>query len=97
VLSGGRLNPGVSVGPPMHFEQVKHALFPDTADAEDFGYERVGRLLSHVRGEPATDRGGTEGFEVFSNSVEQHAAGLAARMWYGGRACGRRPGPARTR
>jgi hypothetical protein len=34
---------------------------------------------------------------VFSNSVEQHAAGLAARMWYGGRACGRRPGPARTR
>ena len=25
-LSGGRLNPGVSVGPPMHYDQVKYAL-----------------------------------------------------------------------
>ena len=41
VLSGGRLNPGVSVGPPMHFEDVKAALYPDTADVEDFSYERV--------------------------------------------------------
>jgi len=32
VLSGGRLNPGVSVGAPMHFEDVKAALYPDTAD-----------------------------------------------------------------
>src|SRR6202000_876488 len=41
ILSGGRLNPGLSVGPPMHFDQVKQALYPDTADAEDFSYERV--------------------------------------------------------
>src|SRR4051794_11163713 len=41
VLSGGRLNPGVSVGPPMHWDDVKDALYPDTADAEDFGYGRV--------------------------------------------------------
>src|SRR5215813_4046718 len=26
VLSGGRLNPGVSTGPPMHFDDVKAAL-----------------------------------------------------------------------
>lgn len=50
ILSGGRLNPGVSVGPPMQYERVKHALYPDTADAEDFGYERVRRLLAFVRG-----------------------------------------------
>ncbi|MFI0423948.1 LLM class flavin-dependent oxidoreductase [Spongiactinospora sp. 9N601] len=37
VLSGGRLNPGVSVGPPAHFDQVKDALYTDTADVEDFG------------------------------------------------------------
>src|SRR3954470_14418412 len=32
ILSGGRLTPGVSVGPPMHWDDVKAALYPDTAD-----------------------------------------------------------------
>src|ERR687885_896447 len=45
LLSGGRLNPGVSVGPPMHYDRVRHALYPDTAEAEDFSYQRVRRLL----------------------------------------------------
>lgn len=84
ILSGGRLNPGVSVGPPMQYERVKHALYPDTADAEDFGYERVRRLLAFVRGEPATDFSGTEGFEAYSDRVQPHSPGLADRMWYGG-------------
>jgi alkanesulfonate monooxygenase SsuD/methylene tetrahydromethanopterin reductase-like flavin-dependent oxidoreductase (luciferase family) len=84
ILSGGRLNPGVSVGPPMHYEQVKPALYPETGDAEDFSYARVQRLLDFVRGEPATDFGGVEGFEVFSNRVQPHSAGLGRRMWYGG-------------
>ncbi|MER5720076.1 LLM class flavin-dependent oxidoreductase [Streptomyces sp. NPDC002132] len=84
VLSGGRLNPGVSVGPPTHYDQVKHALYPDTADAEDFGYERVRRLLDLVRGEPASDFGGVEGLEVFSQRVEPHSPGLGRRLWYGG-------------
>ncbi|WP_335978607.1 LLM class flavin-dependent oxidoreductase [Streptomyces sp. CA2R106] len=84
LLSGGRLNPGVSVGPPARYDQVKDALYPDTADAEDFGYERVRRLLSFVRGEPATATAATEGFEVFSPRVQPHSAGLAERMWYGG-------------
>lgn len=84
ILSGGRLNPGVSVGPPMHYDQVKRALYPDTADVEDFSYERVRRLLDFVRGEPATDFSGVEGFEVFSNRVQPHARGLGDRMWYGG-------------
>jgi alkanesulfonate monooxygenase SsuD/methylene tetrahydromethanopterin reductase-like flavin-dependent oxidoreductase (luciferase family) len=84
ILSGGRLNPGISVGPPMHYDQVKDALYPDTADIEDFSYERVRRLLDFVRGEPATTFSGTEGFEVFSHRVQPHAKGLAQRMWYGG-------------
>jgi alkanesulfonate monooxygenase SsuD/methylene tetrahydromethanopterin reductase-like flavin-dependent oxidoreductase (luciferase family) len=84
VLSGGRLNPGVSVGPPMHYDQVKGALYPDTAEVEDFGYERVQRLLDFVRGEAATDFSGVEGFEVFSNRVQPHSPGLGGRMWYGG-------------
>ncbi|MPY64044.1 LLM class flavin-dependent oxidoreductase [Streptomyces spongiae] len=84
ILSGGRLNPGVSVGPPMHYDQVKQALYPDTADAEDFGYERVARFLDLVRGKPATDFSGVEGFETFSDRVQPHSPGLGRRMWYGG-------------
>src|SRR6059058_6349783 len=41
VLSGGRLNPGLSVGPPMRYDEVRSALYPDTGDLEDFGYGRV--------------------------------------------------------
>ncbi|MFF4553462.1 LLM class flavin-dependent oxidoreductase [Streptomyces sp. NPDC001422] len=84
VLSGGRLNPGVSVGPPLHYEHVKHALHPDTAASEDFGYARVERLLDFVRGKPATDFSGVEGFEVYSDRVQPHSPGLGSRMWYGG-------------
>ncbi len=84
ILSGGRLNPGVSVGPPMHFDRVKDALYPDTADTEDFGHDRVARLLDFVRGTPATDFSGVEGFEVFSDRIQPHASGLGRRLWYGG-------------
>lgn len=88
LLSGGRLNPGVSVGPPMHYAQVKEALYPDTADSEDFSYERVRRLLDFVRGKPATDFSGVEGFEVFSDVVQPHSPGLGRRLWYGGGSLG---------
>ncbi|WIY06440.1 LLM class flavin-dependent oxidoreductase [Amycolatopsis mongoliensis] len=84
LLSGGRLNPGISVGPPMRYDEVKRALYPDTADAEDFSYDRVRRLLDFVRGEPATGFSGTEGFEVFSDRVQPQAPGLGDRLWYGG-------------
>ncbi|GGL12240.1 monooxygenase [Sphaerisporangium melleum] len=84
ILSGGRLNPGVSVGPPMHYDRVKQALYAGTADTEDFGYDRVRRLLGFVRGEPASDFSGVEGFEVFSDRVQPQSPGLGDRMWYGG-------------
>jgi alkanesulfonate monooxygenase SsuD/methylene tetrahydromethanopterin reductase-like flavin-dependent oxidoreductase (luciferase family) len=85
LLSGGRLNPGVSVGPPMHWDDVRGSLYPDTADQEEFGYERVERLLRFVRGERATSFRGPEGFvEEWSDRVEPHSPGLAGQMWYGG-------------
>ncbi|MFC9327012.1 LLM class flavin-dependent oxidoreductase [Kitasatospora sp. NPDC057015] len=84
ILSGGRLNPGISVGRPGQYDRVASALYPDTAEAEDFGYERVRRLLDFVRGKPATDFSGVEGIEVFSDRVQPIAAGLADRIWYGG-------------
>ncbi|MGY1637860.1 LLM class flavin-dependent oxidoreductase [Geodermatophilus sp. SYSU D00742] len=85
VLSGGRLNPGISVGPPMHWDDVKGALYPDTAETEDFSHERVSRLLRLVRGERAGRFAGREGVvEEWSDRVQPHSPGLARRMWYGG-------------
>jgi alkanesulfonate monooxygenase SsuD/methylene tetrahydromethanopterin reductase-like flavin-dependent oxidoreductase (luciferase family) len=85
VLSGGRLNPGVSVGLPMHWDDVKGALYPDTADAEDLTYTRVERLLRLVAGEPATGFAGREGVvEEWSDRVQPHSPGLRDRLWYGG-------------
>lgn len=84
ILSGGRLNPGISVGRPGHWDQVAPALYPDTAESEEFGYERVRRLLGFVKGEPATDFSGVEGIEVYSDRVQPVAPGLASRIWYGG-------------
>jgi alkanesulfonate monooxygenase SsuD/methylene tetrahydromethanopterin reductase-like flavin-dependent oxidoreductase (luciferase family) len=84
VLSGGRLNPGVSVGPPTHYDDIKDHLYPDTADAEDFSYTRVERLLHNLRGEPVSTFEGTQGIETFSRRIEPHSPGLAERVWYGG-------------
>ena len=83
VLSGGRVNPGVSVGVPMHFDDVKAALYPETADLEDFSYERVDRLLRFITGGPAASFSGLEGFEEFSDRVQPHSPGLRSRVWYG--------------
>jgi alkanesulfonate monooxygenase SsuD/methylene tetrahydromethanopterin reductase-like flavin-dependent oxidoreductase (luciferase family) len=85
ILSGGRINPGISVGPPMNYDTVKDVLYPDTHNIEDFSYARVERLLGFVAGEPATDFSGAKGVvEVFSERVEPHSPGLRSRMWYGG-------------
>lgn len=83
VLCGGRLNPGVSVGPPMRYDDIKAHLYPDTAEIEDFSYARVERLLHNLRGEPVSDFEGTVGIETFSRIVQPHSPGLADRVWYG--------------
>ena len=77
------MNPGISVGSPMHWDDVKGALYPDTAEAEDFTYERVARLHRLLRGEPASTFSGVEGIESFSDHVQPHSPGLADRLWYG--------------
>jgi alkanesulfonate monooxygenase SsuD/methylene tetrahydromethanopterin reductase-like flavin-dependent oxidoreductase (luciferase family) len=82
LLSGGRINPGISVGRPMRWDDVKDVLYPDTADVEEFGYERVTRFLRMVGGE-AVATAGTQGIEVFSDRVQPHSPGLRQRVWYG--------------
>jgi alkanesulfonate monooxygenase SsuD/methylene tetrahydromethanopterin reductase-like flavin-dependent oxidoreductase (luciferase family) len=84
ILTDGRVNPGLSVGLPMRWDHVRHALYPDTAEQEDLSYERVNRFLRFVAGQPVGDTAGTLGFEVFSERVEPHSPGLRSRVWYGG-------------
>jgi alkanesulfonate monooxygenase SsuD/methylene tetrahydromethanopterin reductase-like flavin-dependent oxidoreductase (luciferase family) len=84
VLSGGRLNPGVSIGPPMHWDDIRNALYPDTADVENLSYDRVSRLLALIRGERVSSFSGREGIEEFSDRLQPHSPGLRDRMWYGG-------------
>ena len=84
LLSGGRLNPGISVGPPMRWDEVKELIYPGTADGEDLTYERANRLMRFIRGERVADFAGVQGIEVYSDRVQPHSPGLASRMWYGG-------------
>ncbi len=84
VLSNGRLNPGISVGVPIHFEHIQDALYPDTAGQEDFTYRRVERLLAAVAGETVSTFSGLEGHETFSERIQPHSPGLRSRIWYGG-------------
>ena len=83
LLSGGRINPGVSVGVPMQYEHLKTALYPDSADVEDFTHARVERLLGFVAGDTASAFAGRQGFEEFADRVQPHSPGLRSRMWYG--------------
>ncbi|MFE4544604.1 LLM class flavin-dependent oxidoreductase [Arthrobacter sp. NPDC056727] len=84
VLAGGRINPGLSVGEPMHYDTVKHELYPDSSDLEDFSYTRVDRLARLIAGEKVRDFSGKQGVvEEYSNRVEPHSPGLRNRLWYG--------------
>jgi alkanesulfonate monooxygenase SsuD/methylene tetrahydromethanopterin reductase-like flavin-dependent oxidoreductase (luciferase family) len=84
ILSGGRINPGVSVGTPMLYDHYRTALYPDTHAVEDFSKDRVLRLLRCLRGEPVSDFAGTVGIEQFTDHIQPHSPGLADRVWYGG-------------
>ncbi|MEQ4564673.1 LLM class flavin-dependent oxidoreductase [Paenarthrobacter sp. CAP02] len=84
ILAGGRINPGLSVGEPMNYDTVKHELYPDSADVEDFSYTRVERLARLIAGEKVREFSGKQGVvEEFSNRVEPHSPGLRDRLWYG--------------
>lgn len=84
LLSGGRLNPGVSVGTPMRYEDFKHKLYPETHAQENFSKDRVIRLMDNIRGVPVSDFEGTVGIEQYSRIVQPHSPGLIDRLWYGG-------------
>lgn len=83
VLLGGRLHPGFSVGTPMHFDLYRDAIYPDTAEHEDLGNERLLRFRDLVRGDAVTDPVERRGIEEFARTVQPHSPGLVDRLWYG--------------
>ncbi|GGK97036.1 alkanesulfonate monooxygenase SsuD/methylene tetrahydromethanopterin reductase-like flavin-dependent oxidoreductase (luciferase family) [Curtobacterium luteum] len=83
VLLGGRLQPGFSSGTPMHFDLYREAIYPDTADREDFGDTRLLRFRDLVRGDAVTASTERRGIEEFATSVQPHSSGLVGRLWYG--------------
>ena len=96
VLSGGRLNPGFSVGQPMHWDDVREALYPDTADLEDFSYRGSRGCLGSSPGRPRPRSPGPTASSSSPRGCSRTppgcgpGCGTAARRWH------RRDGRART-
>lgn len=86
VLTGGRVLPGLSVHPPRYEEATNDLVFDTGWREEDYGYGRLERLRSLLRGEPVRELEAYSGFggDFDSERVEPHSEGLAERLWYGG-------------
>lgn len=83
VLSGGRLQVGVSVGPPPFADLL--ARFGDEAPGADFGHGRAERLAEALSGAPLSQEplsGNAAGAQ--RPRLRPHAKGLTERLWYGG-------------
>lgn len=83
VLSRGRLNVGVSVGPPS-FANVLGDLI-DPVEGLDFSHKRAERLARALSGTPLSSEavaGNAAGAQV--PRLHPQAQGLTERLWYGG-------------
>jgi len=86
VLSGGRLQVGLSAGPPPYGALLGPRLFDSDPAAIDFSHARITRLRDNLRGQWLDD--GT--LQVASAAGAQRARlnpqapGLADRLWVGG-------------
>jgi alkanesulfonate monooxygenase SsuD/methylene tetrahydromethanopterin reductase-like flavin-dependent oxidoreductase (luciferase family) len=85
LLSGGRLQVGLSAGPPPYGALLGDRLFDADPSQVDFSYRRALRLCDNLRGDWLS-----EGPIVDSAAGSQRArirpfaAGLSQRLWYGG-------------
>ena len=96
ILTGGRLNPGVSVGPPMRYDEVRATLYPDTGDIEDFTYERVERLLRLIDGGQASSFPAGWASRSSPTGCSRSRRGCATGCGTARAACARPPGRAST-
>lgn len=85
VLSGGRLQPGLSVHPPQYDEALNDLVHGKGWGEQDFGYDRILQLRSFLAGESLRELPEYQGFggKIDSERVEPYSEGLADRLWYG--------------
>jgi alkanesulfonate monooxygenase SsuD/methylene tetrahydromethanopterin reductase-like flavin-dependent oxidoreductase (luciferase family) len=86
VLSGGRLQVGLSAGAPNHGALLGERLFDGDPEQIDFSWARVARLRRNLAGEWL---GGEDSFVESAAGrvrprVSPYAPGLTERLWYGG-------------
>jgi len=82
-LSGGRLNVGLSAGPPQHLDLLGPLVFDGDYRHFDFSHQRISRLVellhSKPLGEPIAIPGGRS-----VPRLQPSAPDLLNRLWYGG-------------
>ncbi|CAN7364577.1 LLM class flavin-dependent oxidoreductase [Bosea sp. LjRoot90] len=86
VLSGGRLNVGLSAGPPPFGKLLGERFFDADPAAYDFSHARVARLAANLDGEWLGDADSriTSAAGEHRPRLRPHAPGLRQRLWYGG-------------
>ncbi len=82
VLSGGRLNVGLSAGRAPHFDLIGPLAFDGDPAAVDISHRRIERLVQLLRSEPLGPPIAIPGGSALPR-VQPHAAGLTDRLWYG--------------
>ncbi|EMH4162925.1 LLM class flavin-dependent oxidoreductase [Pluralibacter gergoviae] len=86
ILSGGRLNVGLSAGAPDHLGLIGSSVWGEAWEQQDFSYQRVLSLRDNLSGRFFGD----ESTVIHSPGntqrprVQPYAAGLVDRLWYGG-------------
>ncbi|WP_165504563.1 LLM class flavin-dependent oxidoreductase [Rhizobium leguminosarum] len=86
VLSGGRLNIGVSAGRPLHAELIAPLVFDGDWTGYDFSHDRVLRFADNLRGTYLGDEQTLikTPFGPQRPRLQPYAKGLIDRIWYGG-------------
>lgn len=84
-LSGGRLQVGVSSGPPAYGPLLGARLFDLPPARVDFSHARVQRLRSNLSGEWLSDEAVVQSAAGDQRArIQPYSPGLARRLWYGG-------------
>jgi alkanesulfonate monooxygenase SsuD/methylene tetrahydromethanopterin reductase-like flavin-dependent oxidoreductase (luciferase family) len=86
VLSGGRLNIGVSAGRPPHADLIAPLIFDGDWTSYDLSHDRVLRFAGNLRGAYLGDEDTRikTPFGPQRPRLQPYARGLIDRIWYGG-------------
>ncbi|MCV9938778.1 LLM class flavin-dependent oxidoreductase [Boseaceae bacterium BT-24-1] len=86
VLSGGRLNVGLSAGPPPFGKLLGERFFDADPATYDFSHARVARLAANLDGDWLGDADSRIASAAGEHRprLRPHAPGLRQRLWYGG-------------